>query len=107
MLGLVADIESHGGGTLLVRRSHHLVRKLASTSAGGDAGSSSQVREKLDRSGTDFCDNVYEFVGKEGDVVLFDPWLFHSASKNVRSSPRLMIEQNLPSRKALKLYAPS
>ena len=107
LLGLLADMESQGGATLLATGTHHLVRELTLESPNGNAGSSSVVRQTLIQRGLDFASDVFEFTGKAGDVLIFDPWLFHNASRNVHTTPRLMIEQNIPTRKALSLFAPS
>ena len=106
VLGLLKDMEPGGGATLVAPGSHRLVKQLASVSHGRDAGKSSEVRKKLLNRGVDFRQDYFEFTGRMGDVLLFDPWLFHAPSPNVRNTPRMMVEQNVPSVPALSLYAP-
>ncbi len=105
MLGLLKDMESGGGATLLSPGSHQVVHELTLEKRDGNAGNSSKVRKTLDARGHDFRNEYFEFTGSAGDVLLFDPWLFHAASPNTRKTPRMMVEQNVPSIAALSLYA--
>ncbi|MEM7362548.1 MAG: phytanoyl-CoA dioxygenase family protein [Pseudomonadota bacterium] len=104
MLGLLSDMQTGGGATLLVPGSHRLVQQLATESQDGDAGTSSEVRKALQSRGVDLRRDYYEFTGHRGDVLLFDPWLFHVPSQNIRSTPRMMVEQNIPSLSGLSIY---
>lgn len=106
VLVLLTDMEPKGGATLLSPRSHLWVRELTHEQLDGNAGSSSEVRSKILQKRMDFSRGFFEFTGNAGDVLLFDPWLFHSASRNVNNTPRMMLEQNIPSKAALALYSP-
>ncbi len=104
MLGLLKKMESGGGATLLSPGSHRVVHQLTLEKRDGNAGKSSKVRRTLAARGYDFREDYFEFTGNAGDVLLFDPWLFHTASPNTRQTPRMMVEQNVPSIAALALY---
>jgi hypothetical protein len=130
-LCLLDRLEPRGGGTLLLEGSHHLMTRVAAAAAPGDAGHSGDVLRRLARkhawlarlvSRTDgphrparFMDRgseidgvrlrVVEFTGNAGDVVFFHPWVLHNASPNCRTTPRLMVGQNLTTRTGLAIYA--
>lgn len=106
MLALLSDMKPGGGATLLAPGSHLRVRELTQKFPDGNAGSSSEVKAIMTGKGVEFGSGCVEFTGAAGDVLLFDPWLFHNASKNVNSTPRMMVEQNIPTRAALSLYTP-
>jgi ectoine hydroxylase-related dioxygenase (phytanoyl-CoA dioxygenase family) len=36
---------------------------------------------------------VMEMTGDPGDVIIWHPWLFHCATSNCTSRPRLMLRQ--------------
>lgn len=130
-IALLDTLESGGGGTLLLEGSHHLVARRAEAAPGGDAGHSRDVRARLAREhawlralvageGGDrvsrFMEEgaelegvrlrVVEFTGEAGDVLFFHPWLFHNASPNCGTRPRLALGQTLPTREGLRIYAP-
>jgi hypothetical protein len=130
-LCMLAPIAAQGGGTLLMEGSHRLCARIAERSAGGDAGSSGDVRKRLAAEHEWFASLVsagdpeerirrfmldgteiegihlrlVEFEGKAGDVVFFHPWLFHNSSPNTGDAPRMLVGQNLVTRKGLSIYA--
>jgi hypothetical protein len=110
-----------GGGTLAVAGSHRLVEQLARSADPDDEGRSADVHktlmrahpwlralwtndEKIDRverfmvrgakiGGTHM--RVIEMTGEAGDVIIWHPWLFHTAASNCRERPRLMLRQQI------------
>lgn len=113
----LSDVISHGGATLVVERSHQLVREfvgnLSERSLSKGFGA---VRDRFNVSDpwlirlTDASDRapdrnkwsmtpatirgvdvkVSELVGQCGDVYLMHPWLVHNASPNASAQPRFM-----------------
>jgi len=112
ILGIVEDIVTSAGGTVVVEGTHTLTRRLVEM-ATGDYGSSADVRRRLagdhgwfrelfgdtrNRSrfldasvieGVEVC--VTEVTGKAGDAYLMHPWLMHAAAPNTSGAPRSMI----------------
>lgn len=127
----VAPINPHGGGTLLIEGSHRLCQLLADDAAGGNAGSSSEIRKSLAAKSDWFASlmsagdpaeriqrfivegteidglrlRVVEFSADAGDVVFFHPWLFHNSSPNSSDAPRMQLGQNLTTHTGLSIYA--
>lgn len=125
-LCLLAPVRRRGGGTLLLEGSHRLAARTVEEAAGRDAGRSADVRRRLARvhpwlgalfSRDDRSDRVRRFMeegctvegvplrvvevtGEAGDVVFFHPWLLHDAAPNCARTPRLMLGQSLPTRRA-------
>ena len=100
-------------------RVHRIVEKFAAGLGPTDEGRSADVRIKLNRaepwlralwSRDDKVDRVRRFMtegavvngvplrvmemtGEPGDVIIWHPWLFHCATSNCTSQPRLMLRQ--------------
>ena len=131
LLSLLAPHGSRGGCTLLLEGSHHLVQQALARGEIDASGHSTDVRKLLARkhgwirdlvsarASTDrvrrFMQGttldgvpvrVVEFTGYTGDVLLFQPWLFHAASANAARSPRLMVGQSVITHEGLSIYAP-
>lgn len=110
------EVAPHGGGTLVIARSHHLVgafvdgrsaEQLSDYTATRDSFMASHpwLKElKTDDGDPDrnarFMDldtdiggvsvRVVELTGQPGDIVITHPWVFHCRSPNVNDVPRLM-----------------
>jgi Phytanoyl-CoA dioxygenase (PhyH) len=117
LLGFVARVAPHGGGTLMVEGSHKLVQRMVEQSATGSAGQSADVRRRLarqsawfdalgraggDRIGRFMIDGdeldgvrvrVVEATGDAGDVCLMHPWMLHNLAMNCADRPRMMMTQ--------------
>jgi hypothetical protein len=120
VLAHVASLEPRAGATMLVAGSHTLVKRMLAGDRAGD-GRSPTVRserarsvawlgdlwsaeDENDRVGR-FMDEgavvdevslrVVELTGSPGDVVLMHPWIFHAASINRGSMPRMMISHSV------------
>jgi hypothetical protein len=88
-------VEEHGGGTLALAGSHHLVRDFVA--ARPSIASIRQAHARLAFTATAefkaaLADpaRVVEFTGEPGDVWLMHPLISHHGSDNVRSVPRLV-----------------
>jgi ectoine hydroxylase-related dioxygenase (phytanoyl-CoA dioxygenase family) len=116
----VAQVQPHGGGTLIVSGSHHLTWELCRRSGGfirtsdlktalaakdpwfGDlwAGTASDVLvETIGVARGAVVDGtavrVVELCGEPGDVVLMNPRCLHAPGPNTGTSPRLMLSDFL------------
>ena len=109
------DVDRHGGGTLLIERSHHMTERYL-LSGTVDTSDYRRTREQFLRhapwlaalsNARDDCDRVARFMetdgdvdgiparvveltGRAGDIVLTHPWVYHCASPNTTASPRFM-----------------
>jgi hypothetical protein len=119
ILGVVEDVVTSAGGTVVVEGTHTLTRRLVEGRA-GDYGSSADVRRRLagdhrwfrdlfgdatnrsrflDGSVIDGVDvRVSELTGKAGDAYLMHPWLMHAAAPNISGAPRSMITDTVYAR---------
>jgi ectoine hydroxylase-related dioxygenase (phytanoyl-CoA dioxygenase family) len=109
------DVVPHGGGTLLLRRSHRIARRFVESlpdelPPGFDVRHTfmrhhpwlDELRnpsERPDRTrrfleqGADIDGVetvVEELVGRAGDVVITHPWIFHCVAPNRSDRPRIM-----------------
>jgi Phytanoyl-CoA dioxygenase (PhyH) len=115
LFGYITDVVPRGGGTVVVQGSHELVRRMVAASPDCDAGSSSELREKLitahpwfralcheggDRVRQFMTDGdeidgvrvkVTELTADAGDVVVMLPWTFHNLTMNCAALPRFMV----------------
>ncbi len=115
---LVADVESHGGATLVVKSSNRLIDQFVQDVNGLDTKKQKVLRHQFDARYDWFRDlssiddgdpaeriarfmdedtridgvdvRVVELTGAAGDVILCHPWTIHNGSPNVLESPRLM-----------------
>jgi ectoine hydroxylase-related dioxygenase (phytanoyl-CoA dioxygenase family) len=87
-----STVEPGGGGTLLAEGSHHLAARIL-WEAEPDGLAADDFDEPLsallDQRG---WSGVVEVVADEGDVVLAHPLVFHSASPNHGTRPRIMAQ---------------
>lgn len=119
VLTLLAPVAARGGGTVAVRGSSRLVRRLRERGELAGRGHSSDVRRSLRRvdpwfrllweadrddrerrlrEGTTVLGvalRLVEITGSAGDVVLMHPWTLHSLSSNARPTPRLAISSHV------------
>jgi hypothetical protein len=119
LFAYLAPVPERGGGTVMLAGSHRIVEKFAAGLGATDEGRSADVRRKLNRaepwlralwSRDDKVDRVRRFMtegamvrgvplrvmemtGEPGDVIIWHPWLFHCATSNCTSQPRLMLRQ--------------
>ncbi len=119
VFAFLEPVLERGGGTLIVAGSHRLVEHIARSADPDDEGRSADVRkalmhahpwlralwssdEKIDRVQRFMVRGakiggihmrVIELTGEAGDVIIWHPWLFHTAASNCRSIPRLMLRQ--------------
>lgn len=116
VLGFIATVAPHGGGTLFVEGSHELTRRMVAQ-RDGDAGQSSDVRRRLAKRSAWFAalgraggDRIAQFMtdgdeidgvrvrvveanGTAGDVCIMHPWMLHNIAKNCSDRPRMMMTQ--------------
>ena len=112
ILGVVEDVATSAGGTVVVEGTHTLTRRLVEGAA-GDYGNSADVRRRLARDHGWFRDlfgdatnrsrlfdgrvidgvhvRVTELTGNAGDAYLMHPWLMHAAAPNAGRAPRSMM----------------
>ena len=112
ILGVVEDVATSAGGTVVVEGTHTLTRRLVEGAA-GDYGNSADVRRRLARDHGWFRDlfgdatnrsrlfdgrvidgvhvRVTELTGNAGDAYLMHPWLMHAAAPNTGRAPRSMM----------------
>jgi len=112
LLGVVEDVVTSAGGTVVVEGTHTLTQRLVEGAA-GDYGSSLDVRRRLAGDHGWFRDlfgdatnrsrffdasviegvhvRVTELTGKAGDAYLMHPWLMHAAAPNISGALRSMI----------------
>ena len=121
---ILAPLEPHGGGTLLVQGSHRLMQRSASEA--GAILTSAEARRAIKRrhswfaaldSHPDGSDRVRRFMeegedvegvnvrvvemtGGPGDVWLMHPYLLHAFSANRRDTPRMVLTQWIYGRSA-------
>jgi len=117
LLGFVATVAPHGGGTLMVEGSHRLVQRMVAQAPTGSAGQSADVRRRLARQSPWFAAlqspggeridqfmrdgdevdgvpvRVVETTGTAGDVCFMHPWMLHNFSMNCADRPRMMMTQ--------------
>jgi hypothetical protein len=115
VLGYVADVEPHGGGTLVIEGSAALVAKLVAATPDDHAGRSSEIKSTLSQRHAWFADlttpgedrierfmkttatidgiemRVSELTGSAGDVTLMHPWTIHNIGLNTSELPRMMM----------------
>ena len=77
---LLTDLESGGGGTMLVAGSHHVMARF---------GDIDGVRVR-----------VVELTGRAGDVVLVHPSVLHARPVNCHDTSRFMLVKDIPARGA-------
>lgn len=97
-----STIEPAGGGTLLAKRSHHMV-----ADALWDAHPAGRTNRQLLPAIREYledrrCDTV-EVVATEGDVVLAHPLLLHSPNANRSHRPRVMAQPRYDMREAKRV----
>ena len=81
-----------GGGTLLAEGSHHLAARIL-WDAEPDGLAADDFDEPLTAIlGQQGWPGVAEVAAEEGDVVLAHPLVFHSASPNHGTRPRVMAQ---------------
>ena len=119
ILGVVEDVVTSAGGTVVVEGTHTLTRRLVEGAA-GDYGNSADLRRRLAGDHRWFRDlfgdatnrsrfldasviegvhvRVSELTGKAGDAYLIHPWLMHAAAPNVSGAPRSMITDTVYAR---------
>ena len=118
---LLADIESGGGGTLIIKRSHRVIENFVRKQT-------PETLQKMKRARLALLDShpwfqsvskaislprpetwiaeqkaiidgvnvsVVELTGKAGDVYFTHPWLLHAPSPNCNTTPRLMCTQRI------------
>lgn len=115
LIGIVEDVAPGGGATVVVEGSHHFVDRYV-TEAGGDFGSSKDVRKRLRREHEWFADlnregdrphlleptdvdgvtvRVTELTGDAGDAWLMHPWLLHGLAPNASDRVRHMMTHTI------------
>ena len=118
---LLADIGPGGGATLVIERSHQLIRKFVLNQSAGTLKKMKRARQTLMRSDpwlksvskavssarpepwlekqtaivNDVPVKVRELIGNAGDVYFTHPWLLHAISPNCNETPRLMCTQRI------------
>lgn len=112
IFAFVGAVGPRSGGTLVVRRSHHVVaryldalppafpRSRAATQFGSDnvwlrsvGEVSDPVGLKHDAGGFEL--RVEELVGQPGDVVITHPWTLHAGITSRGTTPRMMLRHRI------------
>lgn len=118
---LLADIDSGGGATLVIERSHQLVQRFVRHQSSHTLGKMKRARVALMHSDpwlqavskavsaprpdpwlqaqngivNDVPVRVRELTGRAGDAYFTHPWLLHAISPNCNSTPRMMCTQRI------------
>ena len=118
---LLADLEIGGGGTMVVKGSHRVIRAFVGKQAPETLKKMKRARLALMKSDPWFqsaskavtmprpepwlaeqrgaIDDVpvavAELTGRAGDVYFTHPWLLHSMSPNCNATPRMMCTQRI------------
>lgn len=118
---LLADLESGGGGTLVMQGSHRLIQQFVRKQSAHTLQKMKRARLALLGSDPWFASvsqaislprpepwfaeqqgivdgvavSVTELTGKAGDVYLTHPWLLHAISPNCNPVPRMMCTQRI------------
>ncbi len=121
IFGILADLEEGGGGTLVIKNSHRVIRSFVETQSPTTLEKMKRARLALmashpwfesvssavscetperwlatQRAEVDGVDvSVAELTGKAGDVYFTHPWLLHAISPNCSTSPRVMFTQRI------------
>ena len=101
MFALLDDVEPAGGGTLLLKGSHHLVEQAGAAEAAFFETDPYLRMLQAGEGGRDVLDTAvevhgvtlspFEITGQAGDVFLAHMHVFHSPAPNTREKPRQMI----------------
>lgn len=118
---LLADVETGGGGTLIIKSSHRVIQNFVRSQTSETLQKMKRARLALMNSYrwfqsvseaisfprpegwiseqnaiiNDIKVSVIELTGKAGDVYFTHPWLLHAPSPNCNSAPRLMCTQRI------------
>lgn len=121
IFALLADLDSGGGGTMVVEGSHRLIRNFVNDQPTETLAKMKRARVALMRSHPwlesiskavslprpepwiaeqktvidDIPLAVTELTGKAGDVYFTHPWLLHATSPNCNETPRMMSTQRI------------
>lgn len=111
IFAFLAPVGPSGGGTLVMRNSHRLVRRYldalspgfprrrAAAQFGADhkwllaSGSDPLIGASFDCDGIEV--RVEELTGDPGDVVLTHPWMLHAGASNIGVTPRMMLRHRI------------
>jgi hypothetical protein len=132
LFGYATEVGPRRGGTLVVEGSHELVRRMVAASPDQDAGSSSDLRQRLvarhpwfralcregdgDRLRQLMVDGdeidgvrvrVAELTGEPGDLAVMLPWTMHNRSMNGAAAPRFMVTHSIYRRGTTILVKPA
>ena len=118
---LLADLETGGGGTLVVEGSHRVIQNFVRSQPSETLQKMKRARQALLNSHPWFRQvseaislprpeswyeeqrseidgqpvAVAELTGQKGDIYLSHPWLLHAPSPNCNAAPRLMCTQRI------------